>query len=62
METITKKETTKLLEESWGKPSYSSGLVLFGKFHESVANNTKATAGDISSTSLEELLSEIDNK
>ena len=54
-----------MLEETWWKPSYSSGLVLFGKSHESVANNTKATAGDISSTSLEELFeelfSEIDN-
>jgi len=51
------------LEKAWGEPSYSSGLDLFGKSHESVANNTKAkaTAYVISSTSLEELLSEIDN-
>jgi hypothetical protein len=56
-----KKEAIRLLEEAWGKPSYSSGLDLFGKSHESVANNTKSTANNISSTSLEELLSEIDN-
>ncbi len=51
-----------LLEEAWGKPSYSSGLDLFGKSHESVATNTKATADYISSTSLEKLFREINNK
>lgn len=71
--TENKKETTSkekflelaeelYLEKAWGEPSYSSGLDLFGKSHESVANNTKATADYISSTSLEGLFSEIDNK
>ncbi len=35
------------LEKAWGKPSCSSGLDLFGKSHESVASNTKATADNI---------------
>ena len=52
-----KKEITRF----WGKPSYLSGLDLFGKSHESVANNAKATTDNISSTNLEEILSEVDN-
>jgi len=48
-------------EEAWGKPSYSSGLDLFGKSHESVESNVKATSGEICSIDLEEVFSEIDN-
>jgi len=53
--------TTPADYEAWGKPSYSSGLDLFGKSHESAVNNIKASADDISSTNLQKLFSKIDN-
>jgi hypothetical protein len=50
------KITLEMFEEIWGKPSLSSGLDLFEKSHESVANNEKATEEDLSITSIEDLL------
>jgi hypothetical protein len=49
------KITLEMFEKMWGKPSLSSGLDLFEKSHESVANNEKATEEDLCITSLEEL-------
>ena len=45
-------------EMLWGKPSYKSGLDLFATSHESASNSTKATAEDISTTELDEVLKE----